>query len=116
MTFQIKRGIHSQGMLSLEQIHALNDKLLINLFANLESNELTRNFTYTCWLLPASCQQSFSSFGNEAKAKSQVKAHLRQHIAALIRKAEGKCVALLMLSRVGWGVSDKLTNSAVFSL
>ena len=90
--FQIKRvgGVQSQSTLSLEQIQTLNDKLLLNLFASLESNELTRNFTYTCWLLPASCQQVFSSFGNETKAKAQVKAHLRQHIAALAGKAEGR--------------------------
>ena len=90
---QIKR-VHSHGMLTLDQIHALNDKLLVNLFANLESNELTRNFTYTCWLVP-NCQQTFSSFGNETKSKAQVKAHLRQHIATLRAEAEaeGKWVA-----------------------
>ena len=73
-------------MLSAQQIRALSDKALVGMFAELHSNELSRNYTFTCFLMPEQCSQSFSSFGNENKAKIMMKTHLLNHLEELQTK------------------------------
>jgi len=76
--------------MQLEQIWALNDKQLVALFAEPASNELTRNFAYTCMLMPDSCTAIFTSFGSELKARNAVKEHLLNHLRELVSRSRGK--------------------------
>ncbi len=78
--------MRSLDLLSLEQIRMLSDKALVTMFAELTSNEMSRNYTYTCFLVPDSCTQSYSSFGNEMRAKMQMKSHLLKHVGDLLQK------------------------------
>ncbi len=63
----------------------LSDKALINMFADLSCEELRRQYTYQCYLLPARCKDKFTSFGNENRARLQVKAHLLGHVGELLK-------------------------------
>jgi len=75
--------------MKLDEIWALNDKQLVALFAEPASNELTKNFAYTCALMPETCAAIFTSFGSEFKARSAVKEHLLNHLRELVSKARG---------------------------
>lgn len=77
-------------VLTLDQILALTEKKIINLFTETSSNEMSRTFTYTCLLMPESCTQRFTSFGSEMRARSDVKKHIYEHLDQL--KKEGKYV------------------------
>jgi len=75
--------------MKLDQIWALNDKQLVSLFAEPSANELTKNFAFTCALMPETCNASFTSFGSESKARNAVKEHLLDHLRELISRARG---------------------------
>ena len=82
--------IQSLEALTLEQILGLSEKLLINMFTDVESNEIKRNFTYTCYLMPKQCQRQFTSFGSEMRAYTDIKKHLYQHLDELKKEASCK--------------------------
>lgn len=84
------RTIQSLEVLTLEQILGLSEKTLINLFSDVESNEMRRNYTYTCYLMPKQCQKQFTSFGSEMRAYGDIKKHLYQHLDELEREATCK--------------------------
>lgn len=75
--------------LTLDQIRVLSDRMLLDMFSELTSNEIRRTFSYRCYLMPDTCTETFSSFGNENKARLQMKSHLLTHIAKLLREAVG---------------------------
>ncbi|XP_071079684.1 uncharacterized protein [Haliotis cracherodii] len=82
-----KRSIQSLEVLNLDQIQALSDKALLSLFSDMTSNEMTRNYTYTCYLMPDKCKEKFTSFGNETRARMKMRTHLLSHIEQLIDDA-----------------------------
>ena len=63
----------------------MSDKALINAFTVMNGNEMSRRYTYTCHLMPDICDESFQSFGNETRARIDVKAHLVAHIKELLK-------------------------------
>lgn len=71
----------------------LSDKLLLNMFAELTADEIRRNYAYVCYLIPEKCQQKFTSFGNETKARLQMKTHLLGHIAELLAESNSESVS-----------------------
>lgn len=75
--------------MTLNEIWALTDKQLVQNFSELTSNELTRNFAYTCYLMPETCAEIFTSFGSENKAKSEMQYHLLNHLRILLNEAKG---------------------------
>ena len=85
-----KRSIHSLELLDLEQIKMLSEKLLVSYFAELSSNEMTRNFTFTCYLMPKVCKEQFKSFGNETQARLKMKKHLLKHLEQLEMDKNGR--------------------------
>lgn len=95
-----KRSIQCLDILNLEQIQMLSEKSLLNFFSEMTCNEMTRNFTYQCFLIPDKCCERFTSFGNEAKAKLQIRQHLADHIQQLLDEANGMlyyiCVSVCM--------------------
>ncbi|XP_055957111.1 B-cell lymphoma 6 protein homolog isoform X2 [Patella vulgata] len=82
-----KRSIQSLEVLNLDQIQALSDKAVISLFADISSNEMTKNFTFKCYLMPEKCKETYTSFGNESRARAKMRDHLLSHIARLIDEA-----------------------------
>jgi len=80
--------------MTLDKIWALNDKQLVALFAEPAANELTKNFAYTCALMPETCAAIFTSFGSELKARTAVKEHLLDHLRELVSRARGACSGL----------------------
>ncbi|XP_023218982.1 zinc finger protein 85-like isoform X2 [Centruroides sculpturatus] len=83
---QLRKTHHSE-YLTLDQIRVLSDKMLLEMFSELISDEIRRNYSYKCFLMPEKCTESFSSFGNENKARLQMKGHLLTHIAELLAEA-----------------------------
>ncbi|XP_074644542.1 uncharacterized protein LOC141901259 isoform X5 [Tubulanus polymorphus] len=77
------RTIQSMDVLTLDQIRYLTDKSLVNLFSDMSSDEIKRNYTFTCYLIPSKCEVAVSSFGNEMKARLRMCQHLRDHIKQL---------------------------------
>jgi len=75
--------------MNLDKIWSLNDKQLVSLFAEASSNELSRNFAYTCALMPHNCSAIFTSFGSEIKARAAIKEHLLDHLRQLIAQSRG---------------------------
>ncbi|XP_050709912.1 uncharacterized protein LOC126994653 isoform X2 [Eriocheir sinensis] len=71
-------------LLTLDQVSGMTDYLLLKLFAECESNEMWKRFTYTCGMLPAACSKFFQSFGSEHKARSGMKTHLQAHLKSLL--------------------------------
>ena len=70
-----------------QEICQLSDKQLVLMFSEMTSNEITRNFAYTCYLMPETCAQIYTSFGNESRAKSCMELHLLDHVHTLLKKA-----------------------------
>ena len=88
--FQLtKRSVQHMDFLTLDQIQALSAKNLVNMFSELSSNEMTKNYTYACYLIPSKCKESYTSFGNESKARSLMREHLVKHVAVLTKQASG---------------------------
>ncbi|XP_046402500.1 uncharacterized protein LOC124168349 isoform X2 [Ischnura elegans] len=81
------RKLGDGDMLSLDQIRELSAHHLLKCFSDFDGNELKRTFTYTCVLDPARCQEKFSSFGSELKARQQMKSHLMEHVNKLSEEA-----------------------------
>ncbi|GAB1606618.1 zinc finger protein 37 homolog [Argonauta hians] len=82
-----RRSIHCLDLLNLDQIQMLSDKTLLDFFSEMTCNEMARNYTYQCYLIPDKCTAKFTSFGNEDKAKFQIRQHLTDHIQQLIDEA-----------------------------
>ena len=54
--------------LSLAQLQLLTEKQLVDLFSTQDSDEIRRNFSYSCHLLQR-CNYTSTSFGSEMKAR-----------------------------------------------
>jgi len=85
----MKRGRRGKQCMQLDEIWALNDKQLVAFFAEPSANEISKNFAYTCALMPETCAKSFTSFGSELKARSSITEHLLDHLRELISRARG---------------------------
>lgn len=73
--------------LNLDQIRILPDKTLLQYFSELTADEIRRNYSYVCYLVPDKCNQKYTSFGNDNRARMQMKSHLLSHIAELLADA-----------------------------
>ena len=80
--------------MKLDKIWRLNDKTLVTYFSEPSSNELTRNFAFTCALIPQECAETFTSFGGELKARNAIKEHLLNHLRQLVTRSRGIPVVL----------------------
>lgn len=86
--------------MSLDQIAQLTDKQLVMMFSDMTSNEIRKNYTYTCFLMPNKCNADFTSFGNENRAKLQVRAHLLNHVSELVDEANSKSLFVCFRCRI----------------
>lgn len=103
ISFQVtKRSIQSLEEVTLEHIIHLSTRSIFSLFADLTSDEIKRLYTYHCFLMPDKCQEQFSSFGNETRARIQMMKHLDGHIHTLTERANGLYIILWSKSAY-WG-------------
>ena len=90
--------------LHLDQIRTLSPKFLVNLFGEMNSNEISRNYSCTCHLMPEKCSVIYTSFGSEFKARDLMKSHLMKHVDELVRLKTGmsmwSCILLLILQGI----------------
>lgn len=67
------------------------------MFSELICDEMKKNYSFQCYLIPDKCCQSFKSFGNEARARGKMKIHLQAHIRELDAEADGSYIFLLIV-------------------
>lgn len=96
----LKRGRRGKQCMQLDEIWALNDKQLVALFAEPAANELTKNFAYTCALMPETCAKICTSFGSELKARTAITEHLLDHLRELVSRSRGMFCGLWRLFRL----------------
>lgn len=60
---------------------------LVKLFSVFSSNELKRQYSYSCALVPG-CGQSYTSFASEGRARMSIKSHLADHLEFLKNNAD----------------------------
>lgn len=59
------------------------------MFSELICDEMRKNYSFQCFLIPDKCSQVYKSFGNEARARCKMKIHLQSHINDLVAAADG---------------------------
>ena len=84
---------------SLEQIRGMSSNTLLKLFTETDFDELQRTYCYTCYLQPEECNAKFQSFGNESKAKKQMRKHLEDCLDRLVQSGNIEFVAEPLLAR-----------------
>ena len=50
-------------------------------------------------LLPSECEAKFQSFGNENKAKKEMRQHLEEHVDQLVKEGNNDFIAEPILAR-----------------
>ena len=69
------------------QISRMSLNTLLRLFSEPDFDEMRRIYSYKCYFMPDGvCQEKVQSFGNEAKAKAQMKNHLQSHIKDTLKR------------------------------
>ncbi|XP_035725499.1 uncharacterized protein LOC118443111 isoform X1 [Vespa mandarinia] len=68
--------------LNVPQLLSMPMSQLVKQFSVLTSDELKRQFSYTCTLVDG-CNQKYTSFASEGKARKSIKAHLAEHLEYL---------------------------------
>ena len=84
---------------SLEQIRGMSSNTLLKLFTETDFDEMKRTYCYTCYLQPEECNAKFQSFGNESKAKKQMRKHLEDCLDRLVQSGNIEFVAEPLLAR-----------------
>lgn len=83
-----KRNVQTMDRLNLTQINHLSEKLLVNMFSDTSADEMRKQYTYTCYLVPDTCHENITVYGNELKARMRMREHLQQHLVQLKHKHE----------------------------
>ena len=72
---------------------------LVRIFAETDFDEMKRMYCYSCYLMPGECKAQFKSFGNESKAKKDIRVHLEKHVDELMRTQRTDFTAEPILAR-----------------
>ncbi|KAL6422368.1 hypothetical protein ACFW04_010603 [Cataglyphis niger] len=78
-TASIKR---KESCFTVSQLLSMPISQLVKQFTIFTSDELKRQYSYTCALVPG-CQQKYTSFASEEKARASIKSHLEEHLEYL---------------------------------
>ena len=93
------RKMSEMEAVTLEQIRAMSSNTLLRLFTETDFDEMKRTYCYTCYLQPEECNAKFQSFGNESKAKKQMRKHLEDCLDRLVQSGNIEFVAEPVLAR-----------------
>ena len=86
-------------IVNLEQIKSMSANTLLRIFTETDFDEMKRMYCYTCLLMPGECEEKFQSFGNESKAKKEMRQHLEEHVNTLITQGREDFTAEPVLAR-----------------
>lgn len=75
-------GKRKESCFTVSQLSSMPVSHLIKQFAIFTSDELKRQYSYTCALVPE-CKQKYTSFASEGKARVSIKNHLIEHLEYL---------------------------------
>ena len=70
------KKLAEMDFVNLEQIKSMSANTLLRIFTETDFDEMKRMYCYTCVLMPGECDEKFQSFGNESKAKKEMRQHL----------------------------------------
>lgn len=71
-----------ESYFTVSQLVSMPVSHLIKQFAVFTSDELKRQYSYACALVP-DCHQKYTSFASEEKARTCIKNHLEEHLEHL---------------------------------
>ena len=81
------RRLADYDRFGFSQISRMSLNTLLRLFSDPDFDEMRRIYSYTCYFMPDGvCQEKVQSFGNEARAKAQMKNHLQGHIKVILKR------------------------------
>ncbi|CAK9802319.1 Gastrula zinc finger protein XlCGF67.1 (Fragment) [Anthophora quadrimaculata] len=80
-TDYVKRKIHESSF-NVPQLLSMPASQLVKQFSIFTSDELKRQYSYTCALV-VGCGQKYTSFASEGRARMSIKAHLAEHLEYL---------------------------------
>ena len=81
------RRLADYEKLGFAQISRMSLNTLLRLFSEPDFDEMRKVYSYKCYFMPDGvCQEKVQSFGNEAKAKAQMKNHLQSHIKETLKR------------------------------
>lgn len=93
------KKLAEMDLVNMEQIKTMSANTLIRIFAETDFDEMKRMYCYSCFLLPGECRAQFKSFGNESKAKKDIRVHLEKHVDELVSKKRLDFTAEPILAR-----------------
>lgn len=76
-----------QVTFNVNQLLSMPATQLVKLFSVFSSDELKRQYSYSCALVPG-CGQNYTSFASEGRARMSIKSHLADHLEFLKNNAE----------------------------
>ena len=71
-----------ESCFTVSQLASMPVSHLVKQFAVFTSDELKRQYSYTCALMPG-CHEKYTSFASEEKARACIKIHLEKHLEQL---------------------------------
>lgn len=71
-----------ESCFTVPQLASMPVSHLVKQFAIFTSDELKRQYSYACALVPG-CHQTYTSFASEEKARACIKNHLEEHLEHL---------------------------------
>ncbi|XP_011504156.1 PREDICTED: uncharacterized protein LOC105367222 isoform X2 [Ceratosolen solmsi marchali] len=83
---EIKRK-SQQITFNVTQLLSMPATQLVKLFSVFSSDELRKQYSYSCALVPG-CGQNYTSFASEGRARMSIKSHLADHLDFLKNNAE----------------------------
>ena len=82
------KKLAEMDFVTFEQIKSMSANTLLRIFTETDFDEMKRMYCSTCILMPGECEFKTQSFGNESKAKKEMRQHLEDHVAELV--AQGR--------------------------
>ena len=79
------KKLAEMDIVNMEQVKSMSANTLVRIFAETDFDEMKRMYCYSCYLMPGECKAQFKSFGNESKAKKDIRVHLEKHVDELMR-------------------------------
>lgn len=93
------KKLAEMDLVNMEQIKSMSANTLVRIFAETDFDEMKRMYCYSCLLMPVECRAKFQSFGNESKAKKEIRQHLEEHVDSLLEKGRDDFTAEPILAR-----------------
>ena len=93
------KKLAEMDVVNMEQVKSMSANTLVRIFAETDFDEMKRMYCYSCYLMPGECSAQFKSFGNESKAKKDIRVHLEKHVDELMTSQRMDFTAEPILAR-----------------